>query len=68
MTRNVFAVKAISRRAKPIFLDITPGYSAEHLLPDRVVKEAHVFERLKEVLPTLKTLNYPKSGTHFHLS
>ena len=65
-TRNVFVVKAITRRAKPIFLDIIPGYSNEHLLLGRVAKEAHVFERLKEVLPTLKALNYPRSGTHFH--
>lgn len=65
-TRNVFVVKAITRRAKPIFLDIIPGYSNEHLLLGRVAKEAHVFERLKEVLPTLKALNYPHSGTHFH--
>ena len=65
-TRNVFVVKAITRRANPIFLDIIPGYSNEHLLLGRVAKEAHVFERLKEVLPTLKALNYPRSGTHFH--
>ncbi|MDX1414695.1 MAG: UbiD family decarboxylase, partial [Candidatus Promineifilaceae bacterium] len=65
-TRNVFVVKAITRRADPIYLDIIPGYSNEHLLLGRVAKEAHVFERLKEVLPTLKALNYPRSGTHFH--
>jgi 2,5-furandicarboxylate decarboxylase 1 len=65
-TRNVFRVKAITRRAKPIFLDIIPGYSAEHLLLGRSTREAHVFHRLKEMVPTLKALNYPKSGTHFH--
>lgn len=65
-TRNVFVVKAITRREQPIFLDVIPGYSNEHLLLGRVAKEAHVFERLKEVVPTLKALNYPKSGTHFH--
>ena len=65
-TQNVFAVKAITRKAKPIYLDVIPGYSSEHLLLGRVAKEAHVFERLKEVVPTLKALNYPKSGTHFH--
>jgi 2,5-furandicarboxylate decarboxylase 1 len=65
-TKNLFVVKAITRRAKPIYLDIIPGYSTEHLLLGRVAKEAHVYHRLKEVLPTLKALNYPKSGTHFH--
>ncbi|CAL8980463.1 MULTISPECIES: UbiD family decarboxylase [Rhodoplanes] len=65
-TRNVFHVKAITRRAKPIFLDIVPGYSSEHLLLSRCTREAHVFHRLKEMVPTLTALNYPKSGTHFH--
>ncbi len=65
-TRNVFNVKAITRRAKPIFLDIIPGYSMEHLLLGRSTREAHVFHRLKEMVPGVTALNYPKSGTHFH--
>jgi 2,5-furandicarboxylate decarboxylase 1 len=65
-TRNVFVVSAITHKSKPIWLDLTPGYSAEHLLLGRVAKEAHVFTRLKEVVPNLAALNYPKSGTHFH--
>jgi len=65
-TRNIFVVKAITRRAKPIFHDLVPGYSAEHLLLGRAAKEAHVFMRLKELVPTLIALNFPKSGTHFH--
>ena len=65
-TRNVFVLKAITRRHKPIFHDIIPGYSAEHLLLGRSAKEAHVHMRLKELVPNLKALNFPKSGTHFH--
>jgi UbiD family decarboxylase len=65
-TRNVFEVRAITRRRRPIFHDIIPGYSAEHLLLGRAAREAHVFLRLKEMVPNLKALNYPKSGTHFH--
>ena len=65
-TRNVFVVKAITSRSKPIFHDIIPGYSAEHLLLGRSAKEAHVHMRLKEMVPNLKALNFPKSGTHFH--
>jgi 2,5-furandicarboxylate decarboxylase 1 len=65
-TRNVFVVKAVTRRAKPIFLDIVPGFSNEHLLLGRSAKEAMVFTRLKEMVPNLVALNYPKSGTHFH--
>ena len=40
--------------------------STDHLLLGRTAKEAHVFGRLKEMVPNLKALNYPKSGTHFH--
>ena len=65
-TRNVFVVKAITSRNNPIFHDIIPGYSAEHLLLGRSAKEAHVHMRLKEMVPNLKALNFPKSGTHFH--
>ena len=59
-------MKAITSRSKPIFHDIIPGYSAEHLLLGRSAKEAHVHMRLKEMVPNLKALNFPKSGTHFH--
>jgi 2,5-furandicarboxylate decarboxylase 1 len=65
-TRNVFQVKAITQKKRPVFLDIIPGFSAEHLLLSRCTREAHVFLRLKEMVPSLKALNYPKSGTHFH--
>ena len=65
-TRNVFVVKAVTRREKPIYLDIIPGNSSEHLLLGRCAKEAHVFNRLKEVVAGVKAINYPKSGTHFH--
>ena len=65
-TRNVFVVSAITRRNNPIFHDIIPGYSAEHLLLGRSQAEAHVYLRLKEMVPGLKALNFPKSGTHFH--
>jgi UbiD family decarboxylase len=65
-TRNIFVVKAITHRTAPIFHDIIPGYSMEHLLLGRAAKEAHTFMRLKEMVPGLKALNFPKSGTHFH--
>jgi 2,5-furandicarboxylate decarboxylase 1 len=65
-TRNVFVVRAITHRAAPIWHDIIPGYSAEHLLLGRSGKEAHVFARLREMVPNLVALNFPKSGTHFH--
>jgi 2,5-furandicarboxylate decarboxylase 1 len=65
-TRNVFVCKAITRRHSPIWQDLVPGYSMEHLVLGRASKEAHVFNRLKEIVPNLVTINYPRSGTHFH--
>ncbi len=65
-TKNVFMVKAITTRKNPIYLDIIPGYSNEHLLLGRSTKEAYVFSRLKEIVPDVQAINYPKSGTHFH--
>jgi UbiD family decarboxylase len=65
-TRNVFVVKAITRRRRPIFHDIIPGYSAEHLLLARSPREPLIFHRLREAVPQVSALVYPKSGTHFH--
>jgi 2,5-furandicarboxylate decarboxylase 1 len=65
-TENVLEVSAILQRKAPYYLDLIPGYSQEHLLLGRVAKEAHVVERIKEKVPTLKALNFPKSGTHYH--
>lgn len=65
-TRNVFVVKCITRKSRPLFLDIVPGYSMEHLLLSRSPREAYVYQRLKEMVPNLVALNYPRSGTHFH--
>ena len=59
-------MKAITRRQQPIFHDIIPGYSAEHLLLGRSAKEAHVHMRLKEMVPNAQGAELPKSGTHFH--
>ncbi len=63
---EILAGQAITHRTAPIFHDIIPGYSMEHLLLGRAAKEAHTFMRLKEMVPGLKALNFPKSGTHFH--
>jgi 2,5-furandicarboxylate decarboxylase 1 len=65
-TRNVFVVKAITQRARPIFMDIIPGNAMEHLLLGRSAREAKVYQRLREIIPNVRALNYPKSGTHFH--
>ncbi len=65
-TENVLQVRALTHRQDAWYLDVIPGYSSEHLMLSRVSKEARVFQRLKEVIPTLKAMNCPKSGTLFH--
>ena len=65
-TENVFIVDAIMNRNNPYFLDIVPGNSSEHLLLGGIAKEIHIIERLREAVPTLINVNFPRSGTHFH--
>jgi len=65
-TNNVLTVRAITRRAKPYYLDVTPGHSRDHLYLGRVQKEAEVLRRLRETLPNVRALHYPISGTHYH--
>jgi UbiD family decarboxylase len=65
-TRNVFIVKAMTARAKPLYLDIISGNAAEHLLLASIARQARVFARLKEMIPGIKALNYPSSGTLYH--
>jgi 2,5-furandicarboxylate decarboxylase 1 len=65
-TQHVFAVSAITQRRQPWYLDVTPGFSTEHLFLGRTAKEAMVLAKLREVYPAVRALHYPKSGTHFH--
>jgi UbiD family decarboxylase len=65
-TNHVLNVRAITFRKNAIYQDIVPGNSSEHLLLGRVSKEAHIFRRMKEAVPNLKSINWPRSGTHFH--
>jgi 2,5-furandicarboxylate decarboxylase 1 len=65
-TNDVLVIHAVTHRQTPIFHDIIPGYSSEHLLLSRSPREAFVFMRLKEIMPNIVAINYPKTGTHFH--
>lgn len=65
-TNNVFTVSAITHRSQPWFLDVCPGHSRDHLLLGRIHKEAEVLRKLREVLPNVKAIHYPVSGTHYH--
>ncbi|MCS6843172.1 MAG: UbiD family decarboxylase [Caldilineales bacterium] len=65
-TNNVFTLTAITHRRQPWFLDVCPGHSRDHLLLGRIHKEAEVLRKLREVLPNVKAIHYPVSGTHYH--
>jgi 2,5-furandicarboxylate decarboxylase 1 len=65
-TRNVVEVTALTRRSDPIYQDVTPGLCSEHLLLDRIQKESVMTRRLQEVVPDVRGVFYPKSGTLFH--
>jgi len=65
-TENVFTVTAICRRQQPIYEVIAPGPSKDHLFMGHVVREAGVFQRLKERIPWVKAIAYPTSGVNFH--
>jgi 2,5-furandicarboxylate decarboxylase 1 len=65
-TNNALKVTAITMRNSPIFVDIVPGNSSEHLILGGITKQAWVYKRMKEALPFFKDFYYPTSGTHFH--
>ncbi len=65
-TNNVVEITAITMRQNPIYVDIVPGNSSEHLILGGASKEAWVKKRLQEALPFFMDFYYPPSGTHFH--
>lgn len=65
-TRNVFALTALSHRPDPIWLELTPGWSMEHLLLSQYTREILLLHQLRQVMPNVTALNLPKNGCHFH--
>lgn len=65
-TRNVVRLTAVTHRKNPIYFNVTPGLSSEHLLLDRVQKESTLLAKLKNVISDVTGVYYPKSGTLFH--
>ena len=61
--RNPVAeVKAITRRKDAFYLDVMPGH-ADHILLDAPMVEAHLFNRIKAVVPGVLGVHMPVSGT-----
>lgn len=65
-TRNVFALTALSHRPDPIWLELTPGWSMEHLLLSQYTREILLLHQVRQVMPNVTALNLPKNGCHFH--
>ncbi|MBI2960646.1 MAG: UbiD family decarboxylase [Betaproteobacteria bacterium] len=55
-------VKAITRRRDAFYLDVMPGH-ADHVLLDAPMVEAHLFNRIKSVVPGVLGVHMPVSGT-----
>ena len=65
-TRNVFQLTALSHRQDPIWLELTPGWSTEHLLLSQYTREILLLHQLRQAMPNVCALNLPKNGCHFH--
>jgi 2,5-furandicarboxylate decarboxylase 1 len=63
-TRNVIKVKAITHRKDAYYEDLTAGNSSEHLLLMGVPKQAIVFQRMKQVIPNVRQMNWPVAGVN----
>lgn len=65
-TRNIFKVKAITRREDAIYQDLVPGYAWEHLLLSQFTEEVILLQKMQQEIPGIKALALPKNGCHFH--
>ena len=63
-TRNVLKVKAITHRKDAYYEDLISGNSYEHLWLMGVPKQATVFQRMKQVIPSVKQMYWPISGVN----
>lgn len=61
-TENVFQVNAIRYREKPIFHDITPAMSSEHITIVSIQREGDITKFLKQNLPNIKAVHSPLSS------
>jgi UbiD family decarboxylase len=61
-TENVFKLKAISFKNKPVYQSVTGGMCAEHNLILAVQREGDLLKSLNEGLPNVREVNVPLSG------
>ena len=66
-TRHVLKVKAITHRRDAMFQDIVAGFSQEHNGMLAIPAEPRLMEVLQKVVPSVRDVSYPFSGTcRFH--
>lgn len=65
-TRNVFHVTVLAHRAEPIYLELGPGFSMEHLLLSQYTKELMLLDQARRAFQGVQALNLSKNGCHFH--
>lgn len=61
-TENVFQVNAIHFRSNPVYHDITPGMSSEHITIVAVQREGDVLNALRRTLPNIVAVHAPFSS------
>ena len=65
-TRNVVEISALTHRSNYMYLDISPGGSKDHLNLGLIQKEAELLRKLKQIMPEVRSLHFPTSGTMYH--
>lgn len=65
-TNNLMNVENFMHRDDAMLVSVAGGNSSEHLNLGRVPREAEMVEKLKQRFPSVKAVQYPSSGTHFH--
>lgn len=61
-TENVFQVNAIRYRDNPIFHDLTPAMSSEHITIVSIQREGDILTTLRQNLPNIKAVHSPLSS------
>ena len=62
-TEHVFVAKAIAMRERPWFQSIGSGRAGDHITTLGLVREAEVSNALSRVIPNVKAVHVPLSGT-----
>jgi UbiD family decarboxylase len=62
-TEHVFVAKSISMRARPWFQSIGSGRAGDHITTLALVREAEIWNGLSRVIPNVRGVHVPLSGT-----